>query len=457
MSQNDFALSFNAFCKFFTRYRVDNLYKNVKGSHIGSFKSKNQQAYEILNEIVDIELQKENISKFIVQLVQHSLSTDNNDCFTEHTYVLIEDCSHNDFKFCNIQGNEWLQEEVELFHRFLSKANSFFNSDNNASFDNHIRELENDHTNDISRTDPPIASTQLDYSLLASSITNDKSFVEFMKAMHDSYSNSIDKKISNSIDRHMSFSRELTSEQLEEYKKKCVYIIEKVLRKRNDIEVYKTHIKNGTAPEQLSHKRFPMPLLHDDELTVNKYNDLISKWQTEAMELYMRRLNEQIHICENDIKLYSEIILRNSNENEEFLKYSWENSEKKLQKEFVKSNDKCLNITISKYTVKRQQPHHHQYDHKQQHQRHQSQNSAKNQNKHHSSNYKNNFKKNTHKPYNENNPNHSKVINNNLNQRQGINNNLSMNQHKKPKSNSYDQNTSNKQVFDKRRKTTKNS
>jgi hypothetical protein len=89
--QLQFAQAFNTFCTYFTNYRVDNLYRNVNGSHVGQFKRKKQ--YDILHEYANIELKIESFKCFLMKiLVEISKLTINKRIFiTQASLQLIKD------------------------------------------------------------------------------------------------------------------------------------------------------------------------------------------------------------------------------------------------------------------------------------------------------------------------------------------------------------------------------
>ena len=66
-TQSNFANAFKSFCIYFYNYRVDNLYRNVNGSHVGQFKRK--KAYEFLCNYANIELKVDTFKIFLLNLL----------------------------------------------------------------------------------------------------------------------------------------------------------------------------------------------------------------------------------------------------------------------------------------------------------------------------------------------------------------------------------------------------
>ena len=72
--------------------------------------------------------------------------------------------------------------------------------------------------------------------------------------------------------------------------------------------MFELHLNKSITPKELSHFRFPVPFLQHDQIFVDNWNNMISKWQKESMEYIISRLNEQIAILKKYIVLYKKIL-----------------------------------------------------------------------------------------------------------------------------------------------------
>jgi hypothetical protein len=97
------------------------------------------------------------------------------------------------------------------------------------------------------------------------------------------------------------------SDQIEQYQLKFAETHNKILRKKNSIDILTTHLKNGTTPKSLCHQRFPPPHIDDDLIFCERVNSLIEKQQKERLELIITRHKEIVEILENDFNVYKAI------------------------------------------------------------------------------------------------------------------------------------------------------
>jgi hypothetical protein len=197
-------------------------------------------------------------------------------------------------------------------------------------------------------------------TLLVNSFLNDSNFKNFFEQLQLNIQNGICSQLDDTINiriasefqKHLDINRELSSDQIENYKIKMAETYNKILRKENNILIMKTHLNNQTAPTELSYNRFPNPFLHHDQLFVQKYNNLIRKFQQDLINLIIERCNEQIEILKNDFKLFSNILKNHISKLDDYEKYLKENEKKKLEKDFEKANKKCLEIITKPFITK---------------------------------------------------------------------------------------------------------
>ncbi|RNA26167.1 hypothetical protein BpHYR1_031391, partial [Brachionus plicatilis] len=117
----------------------------------------------------------------------------------------------------------------------------------------------------------------------------------------------------------------------------------------NDIKLLKFHLTNGTTPNQLVYSNFPLPFLHHNDNFVTKYNDLISSFQTNAMDLSISCLEENIKDLKNNIiELKSH--LSDFDNLDSMLKLTEKNLIKELKKQFDSAHEKALRIIARPYT-----------------------------------------------------------------------------------------------------------
>ena len=133
--------------------------------------------------------------------------------------------------------------------------------------------------------------------------------------------------------------------------KKIKNSMRRIFIKENDIKLLKFHLTNGTTPNQLVFSNFPLPFLHHNDNFVTKYNDLISSFQTNAMDLSISCLEENIKDLKNNIiELKSQ--LSDFDNLDSMLKLTEKNLIKELKKQFDSAHEKALRIIARPYTVK---------------------------------------------------------------------------------------------------------
>ena len=91
-----------------------------------------------------------------------------------------------------------------------------------------------------------------------------------------------------------------------EIKAKMSKLMNKVLRKENNIRILKAHIGNKTVPSELVNKSMPVPNFASDSPYAQNYNEIIRKTQNEIMSLMIRKLNDQIRALNKDFNANKE-------------------------------------------------------------------------------------------------------------------------------------------------------
>ena len=354
-----FTDSFKAFFHYFIRYRTDNFYRNMNGGNIGGFKRTNN--WNVLNErIMGMELTPATFTSFLTELIKTAIplvKADPKSIVDSMSFQFIKDCLNEEFLFCSKESNAFNEDDIEQYNLFLEIANSLYNSqdENDSLSDEQFEQIFNqlgNRTEDFQSTVQNITSSN--NKTMVDTLLNDDRFTNFFKNIHEklnsTISSSIDNKIKIGIDKYLG-ERDLCSDQIEEYKKRYEFTLEKILKKENDILIMRTHIKNETIPSELGHLRHPKPFLPHDEIFIDKYNDLISNFQKNVLALSIERLEEQVEILRNDLKIFKNILSKYISSIENFANHYNQKVSKNLEKEFIKSNDKCLKVALNKYKV----------------------------------------------------------------------------------------------------------
>jgi hypothetical protein len=367
----DFARAFVCFCTFFERYRLDNLYKNMSGSNVGSFKANYSNDYAILRAITKFDLNKSNFTNFLATITKETLKHEPNRAhFSYSSTRLISDCRDLNVLFCNEASNN-LQDHRDCFTEFMRAAeeiyeingticSSFLQTPGDMTTTEDTRGLSQVQPQQVQPQQRQLRSSSTlnlsQESSLAESIISSDAFTNFFKNMNEELGKVLDKKldstvsakIANEISRHFGVEKELTSDMIEKQKLAMSNTYNKILRKKNDVSIFKTHLKHKTSPAELCHKRFPRPFLQHDHFFVEKYNHLLEKFQTEIMELATERLNEQIEILNNDFNLHKRT-LSNYIKVEDFERYVIAKESTALEPEFERASEKCLSVRVSRY------------------------------------------------------------------------------------------------------------
>jgi len=279
-----FANAFVTFCTFFERYRLDNLYRNMTGANVGSFKSKKPDAYATLKDIAKFDLNKSNFTEFLATITNEALKhEDKRAHFSYTTTRFISDCRDLDILFCNEASNS-LSDKRECFSKFMDQAEMFY--EQNVSINDSLLMTPNNATQQantnviysqgiLTRSQQQIATASSVDNSIAESIINNSSFISFFKSLNDDLKNQLDNsvsmKVASEISRHFGVDKELTSDMIEKQQQEMSNTYNKILRKKNDILIFTTHLKRKTTPNELCHKRFPRPFLQHDTIFVDKY------------------------------------------------------------------------------------------------------------------------------------------------------------------------------------------
>lgn len=123
----------------------------------------------------------------------------------------------------------------------------------------------------------------------------------------------------NELTNKESNERNYENSSLDALKKFVGFRIKKVLLLRHAKNMQQTHLSAGTVPKQMFTTEFPSPYKKTSKF-LKKYDELISKTQTQMLHLMIDDIDESIIILETDIDLLKSCLLKLLN-NEEQLKY----------------------------------------------------------------------------------------------------------------------------------------
>jgi hypothetical protein len=76
----------------------------------------------------------------------------------------------------------------------------------------------------------------------------------------------------------------------------------KLIRYDSHLKILSTHIEAKTTPSSYFYNRFPRPFLQDDEEYIKDYNDLIGKFQLEAMNLNKKYLSARSNTINKNLE-----------------------------------------------------------------------------------------------------------------------------------------------------------
>jgi hypothetical protein len=79
---------------------------------------------------------------------------------------------------------------------------------------------------------------------------------------------------SSELSRQFGVEKRLTSESIDKYTSMIKNTTHQLLRYKNDIRLYETHMKNGTTPSELFYCRLPHPILPENRKFVENYNNI---------------------------------------------------------------------------------------------------------------------------------------------------------------------------------------
>lgn len=135
----------------------------------------------------------------------------------------------------------------------------------------------------------------------------------------------------------------------------CEFIIEKnytkFLRSENNIKIMKSHKDNKTAPKAMDFKYFPDPWLKHEPDYVKGYNDLIKKFQIQLMDYIITYLESKKLVFNTEIETQKDTLTLNTKDVDKKLKEIKTKCDKKLEKEYKISDQKCQSVILTEYVA----------------------------------------------------------------------------------------------------------
>ena len=340
----------NVFCKFFIKKR-DNYTNNISGHVIGSFKSNHKKSFDELIKN-NIEFNANNFCTFFY----NCLSTSNlePDDLTSPIIIFIQDAIAKKPKYGNT--SEFSEDHIAFFKNLIEKSNELYND---IQIYNPFIITD---TQSQSGQNTPTDSETLDNMNLINNNSNtsfltQNNMVDFFKKFEDTLISKLDATINNRISsemiKHLGIDRNLSSQQVSDYKKKLGYTYNSILRKENQIQILKSHKENGTTPKTLWHQNFPAPFqsFNSNILYIEKYNEIIDNTQKAIMDLDILYFQEDIDLLKNDIKVFKDTLKHHVTDINKLDKEIYDHQNNSLKKTFESSTVKVINSKAQPYLV----------------------------------------------------------------------------------------------------------
>jgi hypothetical protein len=137
--------------------------------------------------------------------------------------------------------------------------------------------------------------------------------------------------------------------ELEKYDLKLLNLYKKIIKKKNEIKNYQTHLDQNTVPHKLDYNKFPLPVLPHDSRFVDRYNDKLCSIQKDLMKFIITYLDEEIEELENEILFTKRFLKEQLKEVDKYMKAIIQKAENQMKSRLLKSDTKLKNIIIHKY------------------------------------------------------------------------------------------------------------
>ncbi|RNA31046.1 hypothetical protein BpHYR1_031650 [Brachionus plicatilis] len=319
-------------------------YQDVDGRVFSHFSKTND--VNILKEITKRDIKVENFMENIVCLYEYFHS--NVMCEDEfylneltHTPVkFLSDVVSQNFSIFNKRLNE---RQLSILSRIFSLARDKFND---LSFNNQIEPLNNNQvffnsnsSNNLTSSQSILRNNRVSFSQPINTVGSN---TDILNLSHFNFDDMVNNLLNSEADRNNDKS---VSFQIFE-------LFDQKLRFLCHIKSFKSYLNKNLAPKSLHFFNFPRPFLSKENSFVDGYNELIFKFQKEIMEYNIKFLEEKVMNIDQEI-----ITLKNTNSNsdiniDEIINQEFNSSFRSLNLFFKINNDKVLNATNPKYTVR---------------------------------------------------------------------------------------------------------
>lgn len=339
----------NTFCKFFVKYHSD-YDNNVTGNVIGSFKGNYKDCYNILIHN-NCELNATNFCQFAYYIV--STANMDADDITTGIYKFINDAITKKPNYG--LKSKFTDDHILYFKNFIDKANSHYNQIeiSNPFVINETQLQTPTNTQTVETLDELNTSETASNSSLSQA-----EFAILLKQLEENLVTKLDltinSRISSEMIKHLGIDRNLTSSEILTHKTKLGYTYQSILKKKNQINILKSHLDNSTTPEVLSHKKFPAPFFafENNILYVNKHNNIIESAQKSLMQLEIDQFEEDLDILNNDVKVFKDTLKYHVTDIAKVDREIFVFQENKLKKTFESASIKALKIIAKPFIAK---------------------------------------------------------------------------------------------------------
>jgi hypothetical protein len=314
----EFLCSFILFIRFLLKYKYTDSFSTFNANHLGSFKGKHRIHYaHLLKGLAIDDLALDALLPTLVSLFDYYptlFRTHRKDIqATEHEDVMLFlDVLLNDFKL----SSKYAFDDAQLSSLRTSKRT--------------MAELQN-------------ISVESDTMIEIAKLRSD--FEKINSLLSSSNNNVTHSSTNSSQNSQSSFS------SFNEAKFYIKNSLDKILRYNNHIKIFDTHLSNNTTPPSLFYNRFPQPFLADDNEFVNKYNNLISEFQVNTLNLCKEFLVARVEKIEAGLLSIKGSLISDTTLDSKLADLKTE-SEARLKDHFQISNEKALRAKSIKFTVR---------------------------------------------------------------------------------------------------------
>ena len=318
--------SFDLLCTFLLKLRNDYKDKLKNGTSFGYFKKNNKTEHTSLSTSFHQDLTIHNLLDFLLS----SFKSIDTNSISKGQYIVLNDLINKKLLVKQVALNDLqINDLKEVKNQCLEKFRDVFRDD---SID--LNENENVNLPDELNEDD---SLDLD-KFTASQLMN---LYQKMSQLFNVGGGT--KNFPNTSNNDINL--------VDNLKNSCFKLLDKIIRSENHLKILKTHLDNKTVPRSLEVNRFPRPVLMHDVTFVEEYNNLISKFQEDSLNLAIKRLQDSKLSKTEEFVMKKDLLAINMN-NVDFLMSSFkEKIEKKNKKKFDKMDAELKRTYVKKLFI----------------------------------------------------------------------------------------------------------